>query len=218
MLTALAHLSRYAFELNEIFTYDRVTEHFPGHLMHLYGHSPDAVSISRRGDDYSAFLLSSADTRSVLVFVGQVRLPSVFCSISVGSNDPLNSEWEFYPLNSWLDKKQDAVLFGDDEGSLFPLRTNVSRAIKAGGQTTIQRYSFTGMSSISKLMRRNLLILGQLPGRETSKKEKSGATKMDSPPTVYEIGSDVHLTHRARRESLARSMREAKICIVSRPA
>ncbi|CDZ97915.1 hypothetical protein [Phaffia rhodozyma] len=36
-------LSRYAFELTEVFTHQRISKLFPGHTMHLFGHSPDAA-------------------------------------------------------------------------------------------------------------------------------------------------------------------------------
>jgi hypothetical protein len=37
-------LSKYAFELEEIFTYDRVKEAYPDWEMGIFGHSPDTVS------------------------------------------------------------------------------------------------------------------------------------------------------------------------------
>jgi hypothetical protein len=36
-------LSRYAFELAEVFTHERIMKNFPGMAMHLFAHSPDAV-------------------------------------------------------------------------------------------------------------------------------------------------------------------------------
>lgn len=47
-------LSRYAFELTEVFTHERITRIYPGHQMHLFGHSPDAVRIPflRKGLDH----------------------------------------------------------------------------------------------------------------------------------------------------------------------
>lgn len=37
-------LSRYAFELTDVFTHERIMKNFPGMDMHLFAHSPDAVS------------------------------------------------------------------------------------------------------------------------------------------------------------------------------
>ena len=37
-------VSKYAFELQEIFDFDRVREKFPAWTMGLFGHSPDTVS------------------------------------------------------------------------------------------------------------------------------------------------------------------------------
>jgi len=37
-------LSKYAFELPEVFAYDQVDSQFPGWEMGMFGHSPDTVS------------------------------------------------------------------------------------------------------------------------------------------------------------------------------
>jgi len=36
----------YAFELTDLFTHERIMRLFPGHKMHLFGHSPDGVSLA----------------------------------------------------------------------------------------------------------------------------------------------------------------------------
>lgn len=37
-------VSRYAFELTEVFTHERITRKYPDHKMHLFAHSPDAAN------------------------------------------------------------------------------------------------------------------------------------------------------------------------------
>ena len=39
-------LSKYAFELRELFSHDKLSSRFPGFTMGLFGHSPDTVRVS----------------------------------------------------------------------------------------------------------------------------------------------------------------------------
>lgn len=84
-------LSRYAFELSEVFTHERIMKNFPGMAMHLFAHSPDAV---RRPYAISRAHLEPSTDR-------------LLCPVNLKANP-----WDFFPLNNWRDKKQDAVLFG----------------------------------------------------------------------------------------------------------
>jgi hypothetical protein len=51
-------LSKYAFELEEIFSYDRVKEAYPDWQMGIFGHSPDTVSPHPSGQSYGSLGLT----------------------------------------------------------------------------------------------------------------------------------------------------------------
>jgi len=80
----------YAFELTDLFTHERIMRLFPGHKMHLFGHSPDGVSLNLlllHSSRLVQFADADLSTLSVLFFPGQVssHLPPSTRVLSFGS-------------------------------------------------------------------------------------------------------------------------------------
>lgn len=134
-------LSRYAFELNEVFTYDRITKNFPGMQMHLFAHSPDAVcptfppfapvaALTDLGLHLRPTLgtstLSQTGTRrsAMLCFSGALLCR---CSRKIVALTSGTSSLRF-------------------EGSFYPLRTTISAGIR-DGKSFIKRHDHPGRSS-----------------------------------------------------------------------
>lgn len=134
-------LSRYAFELNEVFTYDRITKNFPGMQMHLFAHSPDAVRpvpppfapVVAHTD--LGFHLRPTLGTSTLSQTG-ARRSAMLCSLGAFLR---RCSRKIVALTSGVS----SLRF---EGSFYPLRTTISAGIHEG-KSFIKRHDHPGPSS-----------------------------------------------------------------------
>lgn len=133
-------VTKYAFEMLDIFSWDRVHQMFPNFEMGLFGHSMDSAN-----------------------------------------------EWDFWPLK-WEDRKFDARVFGFD-GSFYPLRSTVNRAIEAGRSDVVGRFDHPGY------------FLWAPKAYYTN------------PLQTYQQGHPVYAKHEDTRAAFAQGMRESRICV-----